>query len=24
MPLQKGECSLPDGYWICPKGCNNQ
>jgi hypothetical protein len=24
LPLQKGERSLPNGYWICPKGCNNQ
>ena len=20
----KGERSLPDGYWICPKGCNKR
>src|SRR5262245_35933948 len=24
LPLQKGERTLPNGYWICPKGCNNQ
>ena len=24
LPIQKGERSLPNGYWICPKGCNNQ
>jgi hypothetical protein len=24
LPSVKGGRSLPDGYWICPKGCNNQ
>src|SRR5215475_10304314 len=24
LHLQKGERSLPNDYWICPKGCNNQ
>lgn len=22
MPVVRGAASLPDGYWICPKGCN--
>jgi hypothetical protein len=24
LPSPKGERSLPDRYWICPKGFNNQ
>jgi hypothetical protein len=24
LPSLKGERSLPDGYWICPKGRNKQ
>ena len=24
LRLEKGVRSLPEGYWICPNGCNNQ
>jgi len=24
VPSQKDNRPLPDGYWVCPKGCNKQ
>jgi len=24
LPSLKGNRPLPDGYWVCPKGCNKQ